>query len=84
VNQFEYIPIMVEQQHNELLNQSTQSRLLNNAFSTKKPNNHGRSKFLVMLRKELLYLRYTIEDYVNERREFRPGMSEQRNSEGCA
>ncbi len=84
MNPFEYLPIVAEQQHDELLTKSAQSRMLSEAFATEKPKARSRSRFVVMVKKELLYLRFTLEARFRERRDASLGLSQTSRSEGCA
>ncbi len=84
MNQFEYMPIVDEQKRTNLLKMAAESRRLSEAFPSDEPKKLPRqSKFLVMIRKELLYLRFSLESRINQRREMRLGLNPQNNPEGC-
>lgn len=84
MNQFEYMPIVDEQKRDNLLKMSAESQRLHEAFPSDKPKLNSMSKFLVMIRKQLLYLRFTMQDRILERREARMNSNLQSNPEGCA
>ena len=85
MNQFEYMPIVDEQKRSDLMKMAAESRRLSEAFPSDEPKKiHKQFKFLVMIRKELLYLRFSLESRIIQRRELRLGLNPQNNPEGCS
>ncbi len=83
MNQYETMQISDEQRRSDYLKMSAESRRLREAFPDDKPRVRNRSKFLVTIRKELLYLWFTLGSRLNQVREMRLGYSPQNNPEGC-
>ncbi len=83
MNQFEYLPIVAEQHRDELQKQAAESRRLRSAFATLQPKVRSTSRFLITIRKELLYIRFTLEARLDERREAHLNSQLQSNPQGC-
>ncbi len=84
MNPFDYLPIVAEQQHDELLKHSAESRMLSEAFPSKKPIARRRSRFWVKVREECYYLVYSLQARFSDQNEVRMPINQPSNSEGCA
>ncbi len=84
MNQLETMLINDEQNRNNLLKLSAESRRLREAFPSDNPKKVRRqSRFLVEIRKELLNLRFSLEWRISQVRDLHLGFSPQNDPERC-
>ncbi|MFZ0532592.1 MAG: hypothetical protein WAM09_05380 [Anaerolineales bacterium] len=85
MNQLGYIPMMdYEQQHEELIKEAAQSRLVYEALKSVTPKMHSTSRILALIGKELADLGTTLEKRYGIRAETEVAVNKQSNLSGCS
>ncbi len=87
MQQFQFNPLMYEvykRQHEELIKQAEQFRLVNEALHSSNPQATNKSKFLAMIGKELSSIGFSLEMRYGAQPEPYTSLSQQGNRDGCA
>jgi len=84
---FQFNPLMYDvykRQHEELIMQAEQSRLVKEALRGTNPESHGKSKLLAFFEKELESLGFSLELRFGEQPDPYKSLSQQSTPGGCA
>jgi hypothetical protein len=84
MNQFNYIPIIANEQHEELKKQAAQSRMLKRAFNPDHPKVDRLYVFLEEIGKKLVSLGYSLQRRCEDQADPRIPLGEPISSGGCA
>ncbi len=83
MNSFEYLPVVIQQRHEELLKLAEQTRQLNNAYSSRPRKLTAAARVLLLLGHELSAIGYSLQLQFGEQTETNMALRRESNVGGC-